>query len=261
MATENKRLQELGGSDFEIVDGQPDIRGWDVRNSEGKRIGEVDELIFDAQSRKVRYIVLDMDDNELDLDDREVLIPIGMAQLHKEDDDVILQNITTEQLRSLPVYDHDNLDEISERRICEAFGRDTTGFAAGSSLHDSDFYRHEHFNDQNLYSNRRLLPDSTTETHKEDEEGYRLRNKAGFSGSEVMGYTGSGDSTGLQGDRSIDSTVPRSERIEDNAAVPVNWSEKDQEQRRHNQDLMNNDLLTGDNVRPRTDEDDDSVRR
>ena len=42
-------MQELGGSDFEIRDGQPNIKGWKVRTDSGERIGEVDELIFDAQ--------------------------------------------------------------------------------------------------------------------------------------------------------------------------------------------------------------------
>lgn len=55
MTTENNRktrLQKLKGSDFEIMDGQPDIYGWDVLDSSGKQLGEVDELIFDYESRK-----------------------------------------------------------------------------------------------------------------------------------------------------------------------------------------------------------------
>ena len=77
MANDNmkhRRLQELGESDFEIVDGQPDIRGWEVKDAQGRDIGEVEELIFDARTRKVRYMVVDLEDNEeLDLEDREVL--------------------------------------------------------------------------------------------------------------------------------------------------------------------------------------------
>jgi hypothetical protein len=40
MQAENKRhtrLQKLKGSDYEIEDGQPDIRGWDVKDSSGKK--------------------------------------------------------------------------------------------------------------------------------------------------------------------------------------------------------------------------------
>ena len=64
----HRRLQELDRSDFSIVEGEPDIRGWDVRNTQGQKIGEVEELIIDAQRKKVRYMVVDLDDNELELD-------------------------------------------------------------------------------------------------------------------------------------------------------------------------------------------------
>lgn len=60
MSTENARnshLQELGGSNYEIAEGQPDIRGWDVKDQSGNKIGKVKELLFDEPSRKVRYIV------------------------------------------------------------------------------------------------------------------------------------------------------------------------------------------------------------
>ena len=80
-----KRLQRLQHSNYEIADGEPDIRGWDVKDAAGKTIGEVDELIFDVQSRKVRYMVVDLDENDFDLDKRDVLIPIGLGELHKSE--------------------------------------------------------------------------------------------------------------------------------------------------------------------------------
>jgi len=110
----HRRLQELDRSDFSIVEGEPDIRGWDVKNSQGRKIGEVEELIVDAQRKKVRYMVVDLDDNEFDLDDRKVIIPIGLAELHTKDDDVILPTIQAEQLKALPEYDEDRLDQTVE---------------------------------------------------------------------------------------------------------------------------------------------------
>ena len=86
--TDSNRLEELGGSNYEIVDGESNIKGWEVKNAMGKKIGEVDELLFNPQSRSVRYLVVDLDDNELELDeDRKVLIPIGLAELHGEEDE------------------------------------------------------------------------------------------------------------------------------------------------------------------------------
>src|SRR5687767_13202142 len=119
----HRRLQELDRSDFGIVEGEPDIRGWDVKNSRGQKIGEVEELIVDAQQKKVRYMVVDLDDNELDIDDdRKGLIPIGLAELHRKDDDVIIP-VEAAQLKSIPEYDSDKLDAEVERKICSTLGR------------------------------------------------------------------------------------------------------------------------------------------
>lgn len=155
----HRLLQELDHSDFEIVDGEPDIRGWDVKNSQGQKIGEVEDLIVDAQKKKVRYMVVDLDDNELKLDHRKVLIPIGLAELHKEDDDVLIPSIQMEQLRGLPDYDKDRLDADLERQICTSLGRknetmtSVTQSSENTEMHP-EFYKHEYFNDDNLYKHR-----------------------------------------------------------------------------------------------------------
>lgn len=154
-----RRLQELGGSDFEVADGQPDIRGWDVKDASGQRIGEVDDLIFDTQSRKVRYMKIDLEGNVLDLEARDVLVPIGLAQLDESDDDVILNNVTAAQLKALPEYDDDDISTDFERGVRRVFGTTggaLTGAAATTDFdNDTDFYSHEHFNEENLYRNRR----------------------------------------------------------------------------------------------------------
>lgn len=159
MATNtNSRLQKLSGSDFEIADGQPDIRGWDVKDAQDRYIGEVDELLFDTQSMKVRYIIVDLDDNELDLEDRDVLIPIGMAELHEKGDDVVLPNVTAAQLAALPEYKEDNFSDESENSIRNVFsGAAATGAAAlfGPGSNRDDFYAHDHFNDENLNQRRK----------------------------------------------------------------------------------------------------------
>ncbi|MBC3539213.1 hypothetical protein ACFSC6_07635 [Rufibacter sediminis] len=54
----------------------------------------------------------------VDLEPCHVLIPIGVADLHEADDDVILPNVTVEQLRSLLAYEKSHRDcdhEISVR--------------------------------------------------------------------------------------------------------------------------------------------------
>jgi uncharacterized protein (TIGR02271 family) len=95
---------------------------------------------------------------------------------------VILNNVTADQLRSLPEYDDDNLEDANfESNIRRVFagtgGAALTGAALTSDTgvtgdttrnRDSDFYNHEHFNDNNLYRNRGRAAGS--ERNSENEE-------------------------------------------------------------------------------------------
>jgi sporulation protein YlmC with PRC-barrel domain/stress response protein YsnF len=152
----------LNGSNFEIAKGQEDITGWDVKDSKGYIVGKVDDLVFDKESLKVRYLILKLKkDKDLGIDkSRKVLIPIGMAQLDREDDEVYLQNVNIDRLNSLPDYDKDMLNrEMETRTYNTATGR-TVPVATGD-----DFYNNDYYNDTNLYKNRR---DRTAERINED---------------------------------------------------------------------------------------------
>lgn len=203
--TKHRRLQELDRSDFELVKGDPDIRGWDVKNGVGQKIGEVEELIVDAREKKVRYMVVDLDDNELKLEHRKVLLPIGLAELHKEHDDVLLPAVTAAQVSALPAYAKDGLDEEMERIICRTLGRDTvppasetTAPAPGNTQSD-DFYKHDYFHDDNLYKHR--LHEAQPAKAKEEseyEKGLRLwemRSEGGTIGDTARQHESEGGAT------------------------------------------------------------------
>ncbi|TFF39661.1 PRC-barrel domain-containing protein [Mucilaginibacter psychrotolerans] len=99
------KLEELSESCYEIADGQPDIQGWDVRDSAGNKIGEVDELLFDPQARKVRYIIMHMGNNDIGLEDGRVFLPISLAVFQEDKDNVVMPGITKAQLLALPLYE------------------------------------------------------------------------------------------------------------------------------------------------------------
>ena len=149
--SDQSKLEELSDSEFEIVDKQPDIQGWDVRDSDGNKIGEVDELLFNPQSRKVRYIILHMENNDIGLEDGRVLVPIGVAELHESDDNVIIPNITKAQILALPLYERGReINSDTEAQIRSVF--------ADESTHDTvteDFYNHDHFSETKFYGKRR----------------------------------------------------------------------------------------------------------
>ena len=156
------RLHELNGSNFEIAKGQEDITGWDVKDSDGDIVGKVDDLIFDKESLKVRYLILKVKKNkDLGLtESRKVLVPIGMAQLDREDDEVYLQNMNIDRLNSLPDYDKDKLNREMETRTYTNAAGTTAAVATGA-----DFYNNDLYNDTNLYKNRR---DRTSEKITDD---------------------------------------------------------------------------------------------
>ena len=175
MSNKVKRLQELSGSGYEVAKGQPDIRGWEVRDVNGHLIGKVHELIFDIRASKVRYLIVNVNDSkELQLEKRLVLVPIGLAVLEPKNDDVILPNVTPFQLRALPRYHKDDLGMKAEHAISTVFGRTDAKIPANYTDDqevDENFYNNEMFNENNMYSRRR---NSVVSGGSQRHENYRL---------------------------------------------------------------------------------------
>jgi PRC-barrel domain protein len=55
------RLGELGN--YKIAEGEPDIRGWEVRTISGRLLGEVAELLVDTDAGEVVVIDVDVKNN------------------------------------------------------------------------------------------------------------------------------------------------------------------------------------------------------
>ena len=187
------RLQELDHSNFEIVKGEPDIRGWDVRYKNGEKIGSVEELILDTKAKKVRYMVVDLDENELRLEHRKIFIPIGFAELDNQHDDVLIPNVSIDQLCRLPDYKRNSLTPELERNIASIFGRKVNVEPIASIKReerkvvdenddmDPDFYTHEHYNADNLYKNRTNRQKKPTLQDSDYDQGLRLWEKRNVS--------------------------------------------------------------------------------
>ena len=185
----NNRLQELDRSNFEIVKGEPDIRGWDLRYRNGEKIGSVEELILDTKAKKIRYMIVDLDENELRLEHRKTIIPIGFAELDKQHDDVLIPNVSVDQLCRLPDYKRNSLSPELERSIASVFGRKVNVEPVASIKReerkvnevdddlDPDFYSHEDYNSDNLYRNRPNREKRPKLRDSEYDQGLRLWEK------------------------------------------------------------------------------------
>ena len=78
-------LRELDG--FKISDGEPDIRGWNVRTLAGREIGEVQDLLVDTNLGEV--VMLDVN---LANSDRHTLAPIRAVQIDRTRRSIIVDS-------------------------------------------------------------------------------------------------------------------------------------------------------------------------
>lgn len=78
-ARERERLVPLGGMrGWNVVDGEADIRSWEVRTVSGKVLGSVRELLVDADAGEV--VMLDVD---LAGSDRHAYLPLRVVEIDR----------------------------------------------------------------------------------------------------------------------------------------------------------------------------------
>ena len=141
------RLRQLGKSDdYEVADGNPDIRGWRVFDADGNAVGTVHELIADLSAMQVRYADVQLDGDGAD---RHVLVPIGATRLSGEVNAVTVRDLRRVDLERLPRFDHEEVDREFERRVRVAMGD-----AAAADVQGEDFYRHAHFDTTRCFDGR-----------------------------------------------------------------------------------------------------------
>jgi photosynthetic reaction center H subunit len=132
--TASGALVHLGDLDeVRIADGEPDIRGWDVRGSDGATLGKVEDLLVDTGAMQVRYIEVKLDSEIArritqstpgdDADaDRFALVPIGVARLDDAHDDVLL-DAHAAQMAGIPAYHRDAITRDYERDVVTEYSR------------------------------------------------------------------------------------------------------------------------------------------
>jgi uncharacterized protein (TIGR02271 family) len=94
-------LVSLDEGGWQVAEGEPDVRGWDVITSDQRKIGEVDDLLADPAAMKVRFLTIDLDhDVARGSTDRTVRVPIDRARLQESEHKVLL-DVTSADLSSM----------------------------------------------------------------------------------------------------------------------------------------------------------------
>lgn len=115
MSIERKRslyyLEEL--SNYEIANKDKDVRGWKVKDKDGREIGKVDNLLVNKNTERVVYLDVELDASIIDANhkpygkkatdgvhelinkdgENHLIIPIGLADLNLESEIVFTKNV------------------------------------------------------------------------------------------------------------------------------------------------------------------------
>lgn len=144
--------------DYEVADNEPDVRGWDVLGKHGEKIGEVDDLIVDPKAMKVRYLDVEtVDSLAADGKDRHILVPVGAAHLHEEDDKVVLEGLTKQQLEQCPPYSGCPITKDFAYKLRATYTNLNPGWANPSpgTDYNEHFYAHPLYDPNHLYERRK----------------------------------------------------------------------------------------------------------
>jgi hypothetical protein len=104
-------LDEL--SDYEVAENYTDVRGWDVKDVDGRVVGFVDNLLVSKSAERVVYLDVEVDATIIEKGhdvygksstgmheflnkegENHLIIPIGMATISRDRNDVVTNEIT-----------------------------------------------------------------------------------------------------------------------------------------------------------------------
>ena len=141
-----RRLRDL--TDFEVADGNPDVRGWAVRGSDGHALGRVHELIVEPAALKVRYLDVELDARfKRGQHENHILLPIGVASLDTEGDNVFVPALNTESVQAYPPYSEIQITRDYEEAMLRALG-------VGPAVDNDQFYERDSYDAGAFYRRR-----------------------------------------------------------------------------------------------------------
>lgn len=141
-----RRLRDL--TDFEVADDNPDVRGWAVRGRDGQALGVVFELIVDPEALKVRYLDVELDARyQISEYANHILLPVGVASLDAEDDNVFVPALDAKSVLDYPPYTEIQITRAYEEAMLRALGLEQPAIA-------DQFYNRDSYNADNFYSRR-----------------------------------------------------------------------------------------------------------
>ena len=154
--TNDRHLFRLGElDDWKVADEDPDVRGWNVVDRNGLKIGAIDELIVDRDREKVRYLDIAPGRDRVN-DNDHVLIPIGLARVDENDDKVVINEIDSEAITTFPAYKGEVITRDYEHGVLDrlnTIGSGETVERRDTTTND-EFYNNRFYDEDRFYTGR-----------------------------------------------------------------------------------------------------------
>ena len=144
-ASTNKleRLDKL--DDYKVADGDSDPRGWKVIGRDKKTLGEVEHLIGDTGSMRVRYLVVKLERGIGK--GGNILIPTGHVDLDTKRNRVISRGLDSDCMKNMPAYTGGAVTGDFEQQISTACEKSYEGERR---------YEHPRYRDENLWNEEKM---------------------------------------------------------------------------------------------------------
>lgn len=173
MNDDDSRLVPLGRTrDYEVREGMPDVRGWEVVGGDGAVLGRVSELMVDREAGRVRYLEIETGD----ADRRRVHVPIGLARLDAERDAVLVPTITTAAMTALTTVQHGpqgpTLTREYEVHVRRSLLGETPADVAPAPDADDRFYDRADYDEREFAGPRRGRRRADHEGDEDEDFGY-----------------------------------------------------------------------------------------
>jgi sporulation protein YlmC with PRC-barrel domain len=88
--------------------------GWDVENSRGEKIGDIEEVVVDPAHNRIAYTVISTG-GFLGMGERWVAVPLSALKRSDKDANVFILDVDKERLKNAPGFDKDKWPEAADR--------------------------------------------------------------------------------------------------------------------------------------------------
>jgi hypothetical protein len=127
--------------EYALPDPLPDPRGWKVALPDGRRVGEVSDLVVDTDRLVVKYVEVKVDTDVAGDDDIYRLVPVSAARLDDDRELVVIDRLPGISIADTPRHDRE-APTVEQERALRTQYEPAVGAGGGS---DRGLFDQEHF--------------------------------------------------------------------------------------------------------------------